>query len=64
MEETRELEHELLRQLSPAKKLAIMQGLIRQAWVLKEAWVRSNAPELTDDAVRARVREAVAGGRP
>lgn len=64
MSDTRQLEYELLRRLSPARKLAIMQGLIRQAWALKEAWVRHTEPELPEDAVRARVRELVAGGNP
>lgn len=64
MRDTLELEYELLRRLSPAKKLAIMQGLIREAWALKEAWVRHCEPDLPEDAVRARVREAMARGRP
>ena len=64
MTDTRELEHALLRQLSPSARLAVMQALIRQAYALKEAWVRHSEPDLPDDAVRDRVRELVGGGRP
>jgi hypothetical protein len=64
MEDPGRLETELLRALSPATKIAVMNGLIRQAYALKEAWVRASEPDLSDDAVRARVRELVAGGNP
>lgn len=62
MSERRVKDYEILRKLSPAAKLAAMQGLIRQAYELKAAWVRSTEPHLDDDEVRARTRELVVGG--
>ena len=63
MDESQRVEEELLRRLSPAEKIAIMNALIRQARALKEAWVRATHPELSDEAVRAKVAELMGGGR-
>lgn len=54
---------EILRAMTPEQKLVVMRGLIREAYALKEAGVRALHPELTDDEVRARTRDAVAGDR-
>jgi hypothetical protein len=53
---------EVLRRLSPARKLAVMTGLIRQAYRLKTAWLRMTEPELSEEEIAEKVREAVAGG--
>jgi hypothetical protein len=62
MSHDRERDYEMLRGLSAAAKLAAMHSLIRQAYELKAAWVRSTEPHLGDDEVRARTRELVVGG--
>ncbi len=64
MEATPEREIELLRRMSPERKLAVMQSLIQQAYDLKEAWIRSQTPELSSEEILVRVREQVAGARP
>jgi hypothetical protein len=58
-----DLNIEILRQMTPEQKLAVMRSLIRQAYALKEAGVRALHPELPEDEVRARTRAAVAGDR-
>lgn len=52
---------EILREMTPEQKLAVMRSLIRQAYALKAAGVRVLHPELSEDEVRARARAAVAG---
>ena len=59
-----ELETDLLRRMTPAKKLEVMTGLIRQAYELKAAGIRARWPDLPEDEVRARTRTLVAGDRP
>lgn len=55
-------EREALRRMSPAEKLRVMRSLIREAYALKAAGIRSAHPELTEEEVRARARAMVAGG--
>lgn len=55
---------EIVRRMSPEEKLAVMHGLIRQAWELKAAVIRSREPELPEDEVRSRAWKLVAGERP
>ncbi len=57
MEPDRTLEYEILRAMSPAKKLDVMHALIRQARELKAAAIRASEPELSSDEVDARIRE-------
>lgn len=64
MTTAREHDIEILRQLTPSAKLAVMHGLIRQALELKVAWVRSTEPHLDDEATWRRARELVLGGTP
>ena len=54
---------EILREMTPEQKLAVMRSLIRQAYALKEAGLRALHPELSQDEVRARAMAAVAGDR-
>jgi hypothetical protein len=61
---TPDRETEVLRRMTPAAKLAVMQALIRQAWALKAAALRARWPELTEDEVEARVRVLVGGDCP
>lgn len=55
---------ETLRRMTPAEKLAVMHGLIRQAWALKAAVIRAREPDLSEAEVRARAWELVGGERP
>ena len=54
-------ELEILRAMTPARKLAVMNALIRQAWLLKAAVLRDQHPELDAGEIEARARLAVAG---
>lgn len=47
--------------MSAAEKLAVMTSLIREAYRLKGAWIRLNEPGLSDQEIRERVLEAMAG---
>ena len=60
----RDVETELLRSMSPAKRLAVMHGLIRMAYELESAALRTFRPELSEEEIRALVRARVAGDRP
>ncbi|MEQ9569978.1 MAG: hypothetical protein RLN75_07280 [Longimicrobiales bacterium] len=53
----------VLRRMGPARRIAVMHTLIRQAWSLKEAAIRAAEPDLPRDEVRVRARKAVAGER-
>lgn len=57
-------ETEILRAMRPAEKLAVMQALIRQAFDLKAAALRSRWPEMSEEEVRSRTRSLVAGDCP
>lgn len=57
-----EREYETLRRMEPARKLAVMRSLIRQAWELKAAGIRAGRPDLSEEEVRVLARELVAGG--
>jgi hypothetical protein len=61
MEQHTSLETEVLRRMSAAEKLAVMTSLIREAYRLKGAWIRLNEPGLSDQEIRKRVLEAMAG---
>lgn len=61
--EPRSPDIEILERMTPAQKLAVMNGLIRQAYALKAAGIRALHPGLSDDEVEARTIVAVAGDR-
>jgi hypothetical protein len=46
-------EIEVLRGMSPAKKLEVMHALIRQAYELKAAGIRTQSPETPEEKIRA-----------
>ena len=48
---------ELIRALTPARKLEIVHGLWQTAWELTTAGVRTREPDLSESDVTARVRE-------
>jgi hypothetical protein len=63
MENSPSLETDALRRMSAAQKLAVMTSLIREAYRLKGAWIRLNEPGLSEQEVRKKLREAMAGDR-
>jgi hypothetical protein len=63
MREHSAMEIETLRRMSAAEKLAVMTSLIREAYRLKSAWIRLNEPGLSEQELRKRVLEAMAGDR-
>ena len=48
---------ELIRALTPERKLEIVHGLWQTAWELTTAGVRAREPGLSESEVTARVRE-------
>ena len=50
--------------MTPARKLAVMRSLIRQAYELKQAGIRAFRPDLPEEEVRALARRLVGGDRP
>jgi hypothetical protein len=48
---------ELIRAMTPARKLEIVHGLWQTAWELTTAGVRAREPGLSESEVTARVRE-------
>jgi hypothetical protein len=59
MDDQRQQEMESLRRMSPARKLAVMTALIREAYRLKAAWIRMLEPELSKEEVQGRVRDLI-----
>ena len=57
-------ETEILRAMRPADKLAVMHTLIRQAFDMKAAALRSRWPAMPEEEIRSRVRRLVAGDCP
>ncbi len=62
--EPSEQEIEILRRMTPTKKMAVLGSLIRQAHTLKEARIRALNPAMTSEEVSRRAWELVGGGRP
>jgi hypothetical protein len=56
-------EIEILRRMTPARKLAVMRALIRQAYELKAAAIRATHPSLCEREVWERTRMLVGGDR-
>lgn len=53
-----EMQDQLLRAMSPERKLLASDALRRTAWQLKAAWLATQHPELDGEAIEARVRRA------
>lgn len=62
--DTPEMDLATLRRMDPARKLEVMNGLIREAYALTAAGVRARNPELSEEEIRARARALVGGERP
>lgn len=52
------MQDQLLRAMSPERKLLASDALRRTAWQLKAAWLATRHPELDGEAIEARVRRA------
>lgn len=48
--------------MTPEEKLAVLDGMVREAYALKAAGIRAAHPEWPEEKVRTRARELVAGG--
>ncbi|MCH7892141.1 MAG: hypothetical protein IH921_11625 [Gemmatimonadetes bacterium] len=57
MRRHRSPEYDILREMSPAKKLDVMHTLIRQAYDLKSAAILASEPDLSSEEVLVRIRE-------
>jgi hypothetical protein len=55
---------ETVRRMTPEQKLSVMHALIRQAWELKAAVLRSRDPTLSEAEVSDGAWELVSGARP
>jgi hypothetical protein len=62
--EAMERDIEIVRRMTPARKLAVLTSLIRQAWELKAGGIRTLRPDLCEEEVQARARAMVGGDRP
>ena len=49
---------EIYRKMPPAKKLAIAEDLYWTAWELKKSGFKNQHPELSDEMLNKKVREA------
>lgn len=57
-------EAEALRRMTPAQKLTVMHALIRQAYELKAAAVRTRWPHMSEEEVWTKTRTLVGGDCP
>jgi len=58
----KQMQAELIRRMSPGRRLEIAQGLYRTAWQLKEAGLRRQYPDWSDDEIRAKCRRVFVTG--
>jgi hypothetical protein len=61
---TRDHETDVLRGMTPERKLQVMGALIRQAYELKAAALRSRWPDMPELEVRERTKTIVGGDCP
>ena len=57
------IQHEILRRMSPEQKLAAAMNLNYSARKLKAAWIRHLHPDWSEEQVAEAVREAFANAR-
>ncbi|NJD19753.1 MAG: hypothetical protein FIA95_10795 [Gemmatimonadetes bacterium] len=57
-------EIDLLRRMTPAQKLAVLETLIRQAYELKAAALRARWPQMSEQEVWSETRRLVGGDCP
>ena len=57
-----ELQRELIRKMTPAKRLSIAMALYQTAWEIKKSGLRALHPDWTEEAIQARVRRVFVTG--
>jgi hypothetical protein len=59
--DTKQADRQAVARLTPEAKLQVLSGMIQQAWVLKEAWLRVRDPDASAEEIRQRARSLVGG---
>jgi hypothetical protein len=62
-EQTTHTQFEILRQMSPQRRLALAEGMYRTAHKMKTAWVRQQHRDWSDAQVAAEVARIFLNGR-
>lgn len=57
--DTKQTDRQAVARLTPEAKLQVLSGMIQQAWVLKEAWLRVRDPDAPAEEIRRRARSLV-----
>lgn len=57
-----QLQNELIRRMTPARRLEIAQELYRTAWQLKEAGLRRQYPDWSEEEIHAKCRRVFVTG--
>jgi hypothetical protein len=57
-----ELQKELIRKMTPEKRLSTAMALYQTAWEIKKSGLRSLHPDWTEEAILARVRRVFVTG--
>jgi len=57
-----ELQSDLIRKMTPGKRLSTAMALYQTAWEIKKSGLRAQHPDWTDEAVAARARRVFVTG--
>ncbi|MEI6490929.1 MAG: hypothetical protein WCO94_00150 [Verrucomicrobiota bacterium] len=57
-----ELQKELIRKMTPAKRLATASDLYKTAWEIKKSGLRALHPDWTEEAIQSRLRRVFVTG--
>ena len=60
--EAERIQREIIRKMTSAQKFAIARGLYETAWEIKQAALRTQHPDWTEEQVLARVRRIFTTG--
>jgi len=60
--EAERIQTELIRRMTPARRLQIAREMYKTAWQIKEAGLRRQYPDWTDEAIRAKCRRVFVTG--
>ncbi len=61
-QDAEDLQRDLIRKMTPAKRLAIAQELYDAAWQIKRSGLRSVHPDWSEEMIEARTRRAFLTG--
>jgi hypothetical protein len=56
------IQTELIRPMTPARRLQVARGIYETAWLIKETGLRRQYPDWTDEAIRAKCRRVFVTG--